>query len=181
MWLVKFVWMLSVRMILFTSDKEGGICFRPHARVRLSVCLSIGLCARLGLLRNACMDLDKCWLSTDVRTWTNWLTFEPDPDYSPDAGTGLLPPISYRLRNIAALPSLAYFSDNLAYFSAFSVSICAKLTRSILMRDRNTAKEPNFRKSLFKCRISSPKNSYLSISHVNSSTAPTLLLVSIDQ
>ena len=38
------------------------------ARVCLSVCLSIGLCARLGLLRNACMDLDKCWLSTDVRT-----------------------------------------------------------------------------------------------------------------
>jgi len=27
---------------------------------------------------------------------TNWLTFEPDPDYSPDAGTGLLSPISYK-------------------------------------------------------------------------------------
>jgi len=26
---------------LFTSDKGGGICFRPHARVRLSVCLSV--------------------------------------------------------------------------------------------------------------------------------------------
>ena len=24
-----------------------------------------------------------------VGIWTNWLTFEPDPDYSPDAGTGL--------------------------------------------------------------------------------------------
>ena len=122
-----------------------------------------------------------CCVSTDVGTWTNWLTFETDPDYSPDAGTGLLSPISYTLRNFAALPSLAYFSHNLAYFSAFSVSICAKLTRSILMRDRNTAKEPNFRKSLFKCRISSPKNSYLSISHVNSSTAPTLPLASVDQ
>ena len=32
----------------------------------------------------------KCCVSTDVRTWTNWLTFEPDPDYSPDAGTGTL-------------------------------------------------------------------------------------------
>ena len=33
------------------------ICFRPHARARLSVCLSVCLCARL--LKNACMDLDK--------------------------------------------------------------------------------------------------------------------------
>jgi len=38
----------------------------------------------------------KCWVSTDVGTWRNWLTFEPDPDYSPDAGTGLLSPISYK-------------------------------------------------------------------------------------
>ena len=37
----------------------------------------------------------KCCMSTDVGTWTNWLTFEPDPDYSSDAGTGLLSPISY--------------------------------------------------------------------------------------
>jgi len=29
-------------------------------------------------------------------TWTNWLTFELDPDYSPDAVTGLLSPISYK-------------------------------------------------------------------------------------
>jgi len=40
----------------------------------------------------------KCCVSTDVETWTNWLTFEPDPDYSPDAGTGLLSPISYTLQ-----------------------------------------------------------------------------------
>jgi len=38
----------------------------------------------------------KCCMSTDVGTWTNWLTFEPDPDYSPDAGTGLLSPLSYK-------------------------------------------------------------------------------------
>ena len=36
----------------------------------------------------------KCCMSTDVETWTNLLTFEPDPDYSPNAGTGLLSPIS---------------------------------------------------------------------------------------
>jgi len=38
----------------------------------------------------------KCCVLTDVGTWTNWLTFEPDLDYSPDAGTGLLSPISYK-------------------------------------------------------------------------------------
>jgi len=40
----------------------------------------------------------KYCMSTDVRTWTNWLTFEPDPDYSPDAGTVLFSPISYALQ-----------------------------------------------------------------------------------
>jgi len=48
----------------------------------------------------------KCCVSTDVGTWTNRLTFEPDPGHSPDAGTGFLRLISYRLRNFAALPSL---------------------------------------------------------------------------
>jgi len=38
----------------------------------------------------------KCCVSTDVRTWMNWLTFEPDLDYSTDVGTGLLCPISYK-------------------------------------------------------------------------------------
>jgi len=37
-------------------------------------------------------------MSTDVGTWKNGLTFEPDPDHSPDAGTGLLSPISYALQ-----------------------------------------------------------------------------------
>ena len=49
----------------------------------------------------------KCCVSTNVGTWTNWSTFEPDLDHSPDAGTGLLSPISYRLRNFAALPRLS--------------------------------------------------------------------------
>jgi len=50
------------------------------------------------------------------------------------------------------------------YFSAISLSICTKLARSILMRNRNIVAEPNFRKSLSKSRILSPKTSYLSIS-----------------
>jgi len=40
----------------------------------------------------------KCCVSTNVETWTNWLTFEPDLDHSPDTGTGLLSPISYALQ-----------------------------------------------------------------------------------
>jgi len=79
-----------------TSDKLGGTCFCP--------CLSVCLSARL--LKNACINVLKCCVSTDVGTWTNWLTFEPDQDHSQDAETGLLSPISYRLRNLAALPRL---------------------------------------------------------------------------
>jgi len=35
-----------------------------------------------------------CRHMSGLVTWTNYLTFEPDPDYSPDAGTRLLSPIS---------------------------------------------------------------------------------------
>ena len=45
----------------------------------------------------------KCCESTDVGTWTNWLTFEPDPNYSPDAGTGLLCPISYKRARVRGI------------------------------------------------------------------------------
>ena len=37
----------------------------------------------------------KCCVSTDVGTWTNGLTFERDPDHTPDAVTVLLSPIAY--------------------------------------------------------------------------------------
>jgi len=40
-----------------SEERSIGLCFRPHARVRLSVCLSVSLLARL--LKNACMDLDE--------------------------------------------------------------------------------------------------------------------------
>jgi len=59
------------------------------------ICMSVCLLARLlkkrvhGFGWNVAVD--RC---RDI--WTNWLTFEPDPDYSPDAGTGLLSPISYK-------------------------------------------------------------------------------------
>jgi len=44
-----------VKDIYFTSDKGGGKCFCPCS----FVCLSICLLARLGLLKNACVDLDE--------------------------------------------------------------------------------------------------------------------------
>ena len=65
-------------------------------RLPAFVCLSVCLLARL--LKTLAWIWMKCSVSTDVGTWTNWLTFEPDPDYSPDAGTGLLSPISYALQ-----------------------------------------------------------------------------------
>ena len=40
----------------------------------------------------------KYCMSTDDGTWTNRSIFEPDPDYSPDARTGLLSPISHALQ-----------------------------------------------------------------------------------
>ena len=75
----------NIASSLFTSDKGGGICFLP--------CLFVRLLSRL--LKNESMDLGESCVSRDV-TWTNWLTFEPDPDHSPDAGTRLLSPISYK-------------------------------------------------------------------------------------
>ena len=79
----------------FTSDNEGGICFRPRARVRLSVCLSV--CVQ-DFSKTRSWIWMKCCLSTDVGIWTNWSTFEPDPDHRPDAGTGLLSATAYALQ-----------------------------------------------------------------------------------
>jgi len=163
-----------------TKEEVGLYLFaRTPAVVSLSVCLS--LCARL--LKNACMDSDEMLRVDRCRDMDELINFELDPDHSPDAATGFLPPISYRLRNFAALSSLAYFSANLSltYFSAISVSICAKLACSILMRDRNTATEPNFRKSLSKCRILSPKTVTCPFRTSTSSNSAAVQLASIDQ
>jgi len=84
---------------LFTSDKGRGTCFCSC----LSVCLSVW---QQDYSKTRAWIWVKFCVSTNVGTCTNWLTFEPDPDHSPDAGTGLLSAISYRLRNFAALPRL---------------------------------------------------------------------------
>ena len=63
-----------------------------HLRQRLSVCL----CARL--VKNACVDLDEMLRVDRCLGTDELLTFEPDPDHSPDAGTGFLSPIAYALQ-----------------------------------------------------------------------------------
>ena len=71
--------------------EEVHICFHPCACVHLSVCVQDYSKMRAWIWM-------KCCVSTDVGTWTNWLTFEPDLDHSPDAGTGFLSPIAYALQ-----------------------------------------------------------------------------------
>jgi len=72
------------------SDKGGGKCFCPCS----FVCLSVSKITQKrvhGFGWNvACRQMSG--------HGTNWLTFEPDLDYSPDADTGLLSPISYKQR-----------------------------------------------------------------------------------
>ena len=48
---------------------------------------------------SVCLSVSKVTQKTDVGTWMNGLTFEPDPGYSPDAGTRLLSRMSYKCCN----------------------------------------------------------------------------------
>ena len=76
---------LCATLLVITSDKGGGTCFCPCS----FVCLSVSKITQKRVHGFGCV-------STDVGTWSNLLTFDPDPDYSPDAGTGLLSPLSYK-------------------------------------------------------------------------------------
>ena len=58
------------------------------------------------------LHVDRCWDMDEL------INFEPDPDHSPDVGTGLLSPILYRLRNFAALPIVWRISRPFSYQSA---------------------------------------------------------------
>jgi len=76
-------------MLPSSGSPGGSTCFllpptKEEVYVFARVCLSVCLLARF--LQNACMDLDEM---LRVDGWTNWLIFEPDPYYSPDAGIGL--------------------------------------------------------------------------------------------
>ena len=66
------------------------------------ICLSVCLCARL--LKNTCMDLDEMLRVDRCRDMDNLInSFEPDPDHSPDAKTGLLSPIAYALQRVGKI------------------------------------------------------------------------------
>jgi len=75
---------------------------RPSLFVCLAVCLSVSICLSVCVQDYSKMRAwirMKCCVSTDVGTWTNWLTFELDPDHSfeldpdhsPDPGAGFTP------------------------------------------------------------------------------------------
>jgi len=57
---------------------------RPHSFVCLSVCVQ-------DYSKTCAWIWTKCCVSTDVDTWTNLLTFESDPDHSPDPEAGFTP------------------------------------------------------------------------------------------
>ena len=112
------------RSRLFTSDNGGGIWFRPRTRVRLSVCL----CARL--LKNGCVDLDEMLRVDRCQTWTNWLTFEPDPDHGPDSGTGFFSPIAYALQRGVLLRRENPYWERVAAYAWFWVVCTATSGKS---------------------------------------------------
>jgi len=63
---------------------------RPHSFVRLSVCK-----ITQKHVHGFGWNVTCCQMSGRGRTW---LTFEPNPDHSSDAGPGLLSPIAYALK-----------------------------------------------------------------------------------
>ena len=53
----------------------------------------------------------KCCMSTDIGTWTDWLTFELDPDHIPDAGTGFTPNLLTQLFPVTELLNFSGISQ----------------------------------------------------------------------
>ena len=88
---VRSLSLFSISNLSPTTDEVNAIA----RDVCLSVCLSV--CWQDYSKTRSRISMTFC-VSTGVGTWTNWSTFEPDPDHSPDAGTGLLSPIAYALQ-----------------------------------------------------------------------------------
>jgi len=76
----------------------------------------------------------KCCVSADVGTWTNWLTFEPDPDFSLDAGTGLLCPLLYKRWYVefcvGNIPRMHIGVFKMVLFTQLSKNLCRRYMRS---------------------------------------------------
>ena len=86
-------WLICVFLFAYLPPTTAEVYV--FARAPAFVCLTV--CVQDYSKRRAWIWI-KCCVSTDVGTWTNWLTFEPDPDHSPDVRTGLLSPIAYALQ-----------------------------------------------------------------------------------
>ena len=98
----------------------------------LSVCLSVSK-----ITQTLSWIWMKCCVSIDVGTWANWVTFQPDPDYSSDAGTGLFSPISYALQRGILLrrknPTYRYWAPVAAATRGFNMFFCAPSTALLLL------------------------------------------------
>ena len=86
------------------SNKQISIAPYASYTVCLSVCLSVCLLARL--LKNACMDLDQILRVDRCRDMDELINFWARSGSKSGCRTGLLSPISYMLRNFAALHRL---------------------------------------------------------------------------
>ena len=156
---------------VITSDKGGGKCFRPC----LSVCLSVSKITQKrvhGFGWNVA-----CRQMSGHGAWRNWLTFEPDPDYSPDAGTGLLSSTSYKRCNadfyyVGENPTCMYRPPvaearrgfKMVLFTAsrgniFVGGICALPSALLVRAAKSTAKITNW--ILTPQRVSTFANSFL--------------------
>jgi len=78
-WCFRSLFCILVLVIYLRQRRRYCKCDCP------SVCLSV--CGQDYSKMCAWIWMKFC-ASTGVGTWTNWSTFESDPDYSPDAGTG---------------------------------------------------------------------------------------------
>ena len=110
--------------------------FCPCSFVYLSICLARLLHSIYSCKMRAWIWM-KCCVSTDVGTWTN-CTFEPDPDYSPDAGTGLLSRISYKrcyVRNFTSEgPTYTYWRPGAAARRGFKMVLFTEPSQDICRR-----------------------------------------------
>ena len=74
----------------------------------------------------------KCCMSTDVGTWTNWLSFESDPDHSTDAGTVNRIAFSHSVCNATR----SFITSGKSH--VLVVGACRSKQRRVVLRRRNT-------------------------------------------
>jgi len=95
-----------------------------------------------------------CWHSTDVGTWMNWLTFELDPDYSPDARTGcfLRYRISAGMQNITSGKSHVYVLARpaAAVTHGFKMVLLTQLSKHFCQRYMHSTECPSSIPTTFK-------------------------------